>query len=70
MRDSKKKKTIKFSLLGNNANGIKAKRDSLINSINILGYPSCVLIQESKLRFPGTFKIPVYQVFEKTRSGL
>ena len=34
------------------------------------GGPSCVLIQETKLRFPGTFKLDGYQIFEKTRSGL
>ena len=34
------------------------------------GGPSCVLLQETKLRHPGTFKIPGYQIFEKLRSGL
>ena len=33
------------------------------------GNPSCVLLQETKLRFPGTFKLPGYQVFEKIRKG-
>ena len=42
----------------------------MINALKNYGGPSCVLIQETKLRLPGTFKIPGYQVFEKTRSGL
>ena len=48
------KKTTKFTIFGNNAN---------------LGNPSCILIQESKLRFQGTFKISGYQIFEKIRMG-
>ena len=33
-------------------------------------YPTCILIQESKLRNPGTFKLQGYQIFEKIRTGL
>ena len=66
----RRKKAIQLSLFGNNANGIKAKRDSLLNTLNTFKAPSCVLIQETKLRFPGTFKIPGYQIFEKTREGM
>ena len=64
-----KNKETSFSIIGNNSNGIKAKRDSLLNVIRKFGSPSCVIIQETKLRFPGTFKIPGYQIFEKTRMG-
>ena len=64
------KKITKFTLFGNNANGVKAKRESLLNTLANYGNPSCVLIQETKLRFPGTFKIPGYQIFEKLRTGL
>ena len=67
---SKGKKITKFTLFGNNANGVKAKRESLLNTLANYGNPSCVLIQETKLRFPGTFKIPGYQIFEKLRTGL
>ena len=63
-------KSLNFSLFGNNANGIKAKKDSLINTLKNFNVPSCVLLQETKLRFPGTFKIPGYQIFEKTRTGM
>ena len=66
----RKNKAIKLSLFANNANGIKAKKDSLLNTLKTYEAPSCVLIQETKLRFPGTFKLPGYQIFEKTRDGL
>ena len=56
--------------MGNNANGIKAKQKSLLNTLNFVNLPSCVLIQESKLRFPGTFKLKGYQIFEQVRSSL
>ena len=49
---------------------MKGKKDSLINTLKCYGGPSCINIQESKLRFPGTFKIPGYQIFEKIRTGL
>ena len=49
---------------------MKAKKESLLNTLANYGNPSCVLIQETKLRFPGTFKIPGYQIFEKVRAGL
>ena len=64
-----KKKEIKFAIMGNNCNGIKAKRDSLFSAIRKLNSPSCVLLQETKLKFPGTFQIPGYQIFEKNRKG-
>ena len=69
-RGKKANKAIQFTLFGNNANGVKAKRESLIYSLKNYGGPSCVLIQETKLRTPGTLKIPGYQIFEKTRTGL
>ena len=61
---------VQFSLLGNNANGIKAKRESLLNTLKFFNMPSCVLLQETKLRFNGTFNIKGYQIFEKVRPGL
>ena len=57
-------------MFGNNANGIKSKKESLLNALKSFDYPNCILIQETKLRIPGTFKLPGYQVFEKTRIGL
>ena len=66
----KSRKQINFSILGNNSNGIKAKKDSLINTLNFFNRPSCVLLQETKLRFPGSLKIKGYQIFEKIRKGL
>ena len=66
---AKGKKSSKFTIFGNNANGLKAKQDSLINTLKNLGSPSCVLIQETKLRHQGTFKLKGYQIFEKIRGG-
>ena len=63
-KDKKEKGIHKseFTLLGSNANGIKAKRDSLQENINYF-QPSVITLQETKLRIPGTFKIKGYQVF-------
>ena len=52
-----------FSILGTNANGIRAKLDSLKNNISFFK-PSCINIQETKLRFPGTIKLEGYEIFE------
>ena len=59
---------IEFSLLESNANGIQAKKESLMENINTFT-PSVITIQETKLRKSGTFRIPGYQVFEKVRNG-
>ena len=66
---TKKNKEIKFSIIGNNSNGLKAKKYSLYAVLRKFDAPSCITIQETKLRFPGTFKIPGYQIYEKTRMG-
>ena len=58
-----------FSIFASNANGIKGKLDSLKTNINIF-QPSCIILQETKLKFPGTIKIDGYQVFENLREGL
>ena len=69
-RQSKSRnKTYKFSLMGCNANGIKAKIDSLENAIDFFNRPSCLTIQETKLRCK-SFNIPGYQTFLKNRNGL
>ena len=62
-----KQKTLQFSLLGNNANGIKGKQDSLKNAINFFKRPSCITLQECKLKSQN-MKIPGYQVFFKNRT--
>ena len=58
-----------FSIFASNANGIKGKFDSLLSNIKYFG-ASCAIIQESKLRFPGTIKIEGYEIFENIREGL
>ena len=60
----------KFSIFGSNSNGLKGKLDSLKSSLEFFQKPSCVNIQETKLRSKGTVKLEGYQVFEKIRNGL
>ena len=55
--------------MGTNAAGLKAKKDSLLSNIEIFNFPSCITIQESKLRNCSNFKLDKYQVFEKRREG-
>ena len=59
---------MKFKIFGSNANGLKGKVDSLIAAIKFHNYPSCITIQESKLRSK-KFEIPGYQVFLQNRDG-
>ena len=48
-----------FSILAANANGLRGKFDSLKNNINHFS-PSCIIIQESKLRKSGSLKLKGY----------
>ena len=59
-----------FSLLGTNANGLKAKKASLENTVNFFNAPSVITIQETKLRQNGIIKLNGYQIFEMHREGL
>ena len=68
-KNHKLNKKVKFSLLGNNTAGIKAKKDSLEALIKTLKLPSCITLQETKLASMDTFKIEGYQVFQKNRNG-
>ena len=68
-RQSRSKKTVSLSILGSNANGLNGKLDSLKNAIKSFDNPTCIAIQETKLR-SHNFKIPGYQVFQKNRTGL
>ena len=49
---------------------MKAKKDSFFQTIKAFNFPSCITIQETKLRKMGSIKIKDYQVFEKLRPGL
>ena len=69
-RKNENKTKNKFSLLGANANGLKAKVDSLKNLIHIFDKPSCITIQETKLRTSRSVQLPGYQIFQIIRSGL
>ena len=59
-----------FSILGTNDNGLKAKQQSLINTVNFFNKPSVITIQESKLRHNRIIKLDGYQIFEMNRPGL
>ena len=39
------------------------------NNINHYNKPSCINIQESKIKFTGTIKLSSYQIFENVRKG-
>ena len=56
--------------MGTNANGLKAKKASLENTINFFSAPSVITIQETKLRQNGIIKLDGYQIFEMHREGL
>ena len=68
-RQKSSNKPLTFSMLGSNANGLTGKSESLKNAIKNYDSPSCITIQESKLK-SNNFKLPGYQVFQKNRNGL
>ena len=63
-------KNIKLSVLGNNVNGLRSTRDSLLTLLEQFDQPIIVTLQETKIRFNGTFKLNGLQIFAKVRSGL
>ena len=69
-RHRSKNKYEKFYSLGNNCFGLKTKKESLHQTIQAFKFPSCLTLQETKLRKMGSIKIDEYQVFEKIRPGL
>ena len=56
---------VKFSILGTNSAGLKAKKDSLIENIRLFDNPSAITVQETKFRKSGNLKLENYQIFEK-----
>ena len=59
--------SFKLSILGNNANGLQGKLDSLNSLIHSLNSPSIVTIQESKVGSK-KLKIPGYNLFWENRA--
>ena len=51
-----------FTLMGNNANGIKNKLESLKNNLKQFS-PSLIPLQETKLNVKGQIKLHGYQIF-------
>ena len=54
-------------VIGNNANGLNMKKESLLYLINTLK-PCAITIQETKFTHKGTFKIPGFKTFEYIRT--
>ena len=54
--------------MGNNCNGLKGKLDSLANTLKYFHKPSCITLQETKLKNQN-IKIPGYQLFFKNREN-
>ena len=71
-RNRKKEKIQihQFSMLGTNSQGLKAKKTSLLNTVNHYNNPSVITVQETKLRHYGIIKLNGYQIFEMHRAGL
>ena len=69
-RRNKSSKLVKFSILGTNAAGLKAKKDSLKENIRLFNFPSVITVQETKYRKCANFKLDNYQIFEKVRHGV
>jgi hypothetical protein len=63
-----KRESLTFSLLGNNVNGLRGKLDSLSNTLKHFKKPSCISLQETKLKNQN-IKIPGYQTFFKNREN-
>ena len=57
-----------MTIFGTNANGILAKKDSLVNNIHQL-QPGVIFIQESKVSRKGQLKIENYEIFEVVREN-
>ena len=55
-------------ILGTNANGLKPKKESLINLL-ATDNPQVFMIQETMMKKPNQMMIPGYQLYEKVRKG-
>ena len=55
-------------MLGNNANSLGNKLESLKNNISYFG-PSVITIQETKFKTKGSVSLPGYKVFDEPRVG-
>ena len=69
LKRKKGQNETKFSIFGSNSNGIKGKIDSLFRNVQHFK-PSCITLQETKVRFPGSVKLDGYEIFENIREGL
>ena len=68
-RRNKSSNLVKFSIMGTNAAGLKAKLHSFRENIKLFSFPSVITVQETKYRKCANFKLENYQIFEKVRPG-
>ena len=68
-RGSKRCKYNKLTLFGNNINGLSGKWESLLNALQYLDSPNCILIQETKVNSEWLKKINGYDIFSKPRKN-
>ena len=68
-KNQKSKKSEYFSVFGTNANGLKAKKRSLENTLKHFDFPCVVLVQETMLKQKGKLKLDGYQVFEPEKEN-
>ena len=55
--------------MSTNANGLKAKKHSLENTLKHFDFPCVVLVQETILKQKGRIKLDGYQVFEPEKEN-
>ena len=68
-RGSRNSKCKKLTLFGNNINGLNGKWESLLSALEYLNSPSCILVQETKIKAQFLRKIKGYEIFNKPRKG-
>ena len=68
-RGSRNSKCKKLTLFGNNINGLNGKWESLLSALEYLNSPSCILVQETKVKAQFLRKIKGYEIFNKPRKG-
>ena len=60
---SNRNKSMTFSILGNNVNGLNSKWESFISVLQYFDGPNCILLQETKLNKCLKSKLTGYEIF-------
>ena len=66
--NKRKQPTEKLTITGTNANGLKSKKDSLLNLLST-DNPQVFMIQETKMKKKNQMEVQGYELFEKVRKG-